>query len=71
MGLSYPYSQKIQTTNPPAPHHIVCLKGLKSYIAKLSQAPAQLSGAELALFLENPDHPPTRRPPAGHPPTPE
>ena len=33
------------------------------HIAKLSQAPAQLSGAELALFLENPDHPPTRRPP--------
>ena len=32
-------------------------------IAKLSQAPAQLSGAELALFLENPDHPAT------HPPT--
>ena len=28
--------------------------------AKLSQAPAQLSGAELALFLENPDHPPIR-----------
>ena len=33
----------------------------ETIIAKLSQGPAQLSGAKLALFLENPHHPPTPR----------
>ena len=37
---------------------IILVLEFSTNVAKLSQAPAQLRGAELALFSENPDHPP-------------
>ena len=45
----------------PASDRETCPRGCdglvtQAVIAKLSQAPAHLSGAELALFLENSDH---------------